>query len=280
MTSLRILVVWIGIFFVIGGSAGIANADDERAEVLKKFEELSNRVNERLDKDGIKWRNVKSAAPDANGQAEVTSLDELKKSLARVKPVEVVVGGKPVSTRLFVKVWAELATSGKKVSLSGYDWRQKEQFYLCFQPSVPVRFAFHQTDKDVKPSMILPVPRYTESFEIIRPGKVFRLPIRLEMLDTDDDEAVTFTFLQAGSGPDPTTGGAADDEIGVLASKDYCTEMDNVFTKTIASAAKRMRVIDLPRTGRRVSEDFNEIALIAVGVNDVGFIPFTMRKER
>src|SRR5262249_8898322 len=161
------------------------------------------------------------AVLDARGRATVASREAIKEGMIQVKPATVDVQGERVRTTNMVKVWGELAAGGKKVSLSGYEGRPNERFYLCFETTAAVRFGFHQTDPGKEPILILPKPKHTKSYETIMPGKPYKLPVLLKMLDTDDDEVVTLSVVVVGSGPDPDPVGD-DNRIGVKPADDYC----------------------------------------------------------
>jgi hypothetical protein len=271
---LRGVVVLFGLAAWVWGLLEDAHGKDpRRRQVLNAFEEL--RKSYRASLPDIKVRSVKSTVPGAKGgEAKVVSPGDVGPNLVKVKPAVVDVDGEWVEARNMVKVWAELAATGKKVSLTGYRWKPDERFYLCFETTAPVKFAFHQKFANRPDEQILPTEKHTKSFDTILPGEPYRLPVLLRMLDTDDDEDVSLSVVVVGSGGDPDL----DREITVKAARNYCSKMDQLHqemrTKKLA-----MSPIDLGREGQPTSDNTDDVALIAVGTGNRGYVELTLRKN-
>jgi hypothetical protein len=237
----------------------------ERDDLLKAFAQLSRDARQQ-------YRDVKPLAVKAPGGRSV-DLPAPRGLPAKVRLVQTPVG----PSRNMVKIWGELAKDGKKVSLAGYRWDQSEQFYLCFEAALPVRFAFHNLSADgTNPTQLLPTESKPSSFDAIPAGREFKLPIALET-EGAGDERIVLTVVLVGSEQEPRPP-VKDRELSTFGARQYREDMDAAFREARAQGqAYRGLEVEPPKVE---STDRDDVALVAVSGHDRGTIELVLKKKR
>lgn len=187
----------------------------------------------------------------------------------------------PKPCKMGIKVWFQLAATGKFVNPTKHRWNPKEELYIWLEPAVPVQVSIHQNyPEDVKKSKhIYPDPKHPKTFSTIfpKPGGV-RLPVKFR---TDDDlrkEIISLVLVRSDSGTLPVVNALAKDNnsgtsgdggslrLAMAEQVKQETKMNNEATSTgkIKGEDSRLTIVG-PDNDQELSSDFEDVAFFMFG---------------
>jgi hypothetical protein len=239
-----------------------AQTPTQRRDVLRAFDEML-----RVSKAGGNPRTVK--VPPLPGVKE-NSLDGL------------------------VKVWARRYDRPNKrptdelVNLDTAQWYPGEYFVLCFQCTVEVRFIFANVvlkNGVTQLDTLLPNPRkdFLFSFNPIRAGEPYTMPMPLVMDNNAKDEDVVFGFFTENhpmlpSLPDRPA------EAGQYRIQSAHTEMNNLATRATTAEGTHLKLQDVrlppPEDATDNPENINAVAKIVAITEKGGVTRLTLKKRK
>lgn len=224
----------------------------------------------------------------------------------------------PAPVQMCVKVWAELSDptgkqSGQFVGIELYKWKPKQQFYFWVEAPVPVQLSLFQ-NFDVglaaskPPVLVSPNAMFPLTYTTVEPGTPFRFPQLFETDKDQRDEFVTLTVLAAGqtvtigTGPTTTTIECPLNNPATVGNvnQNVLTQQTNVFVNQNPGPislggmgersfgardrnAQKLSPVnpDLPAGSNPstfTSPDSNQVALFALGGQNIGHLPLRFSK--
>jgi hypothetical protein len=265
---------------LLGAAAPAHAQSSERAQALKVFAEMRDAALKHL-KD-VKVTNVKSDKPEVPKTAVHVDSVAVGAMLPKVG-VNRVVGTTPVNN--IIKVWAELGSGSKKhpgkptgtaVSLTSYKWKANQEFFLCLETALPVRFTLHANDR-TGDTQLLPDPEKLEGLDVILPGKRYVISIPLITDDNDDDEEVTLTVFTVGT-REEVKPPVKDDEIVFKGVKAYRDQLDKAYREAKNKKTPTMRSVDVVPGTPPLSKNIDEMAYIGLCKESPASIRLKLRK--
>jgi len=267
--------------------------DRERADLLKAFQQMRDEFRRKLPNPKITEREPGfpvSKSPYAGKKVKTMDSREVGDVVSKFKPKKVQAGGQTVTAKNIVKVWATV-DDDTKVHLSNYKWKRKQSFYLWFETALPVKIALYQEHPDKPASknkeLVLPQKDYPASFDVVQPGKPYRLPIEMEMDDDNKDEHMIIAIMGVGTKVEPNL--TPDEKDGrrytAKSANDYRSDVDEFFRAALRknlewkTSNKRVNLRPGQDPGSRASSrSADDVAIIAAGQDQSGFIKIVLKK--
>jgi hypothetical protein len=182
----------------------------------------------------------------------------------------------PVEPRLMLKVWGvpvHEKESEEKVNLAKYDWSPRERFFLYCETAVPVNIGLYSEDADNRARKILPDEKAPGGFDVLKPGKPYKLGATLALLDNPGDETLRLVVVLAGSRPD-------------AAARQYLTGMDGVAPDGWQKKV-RLRATCDPNPNAKAgdgsktsSPSVKDVAILVASPETAGYVPIVLKKKK
>jgi hypothetical protein len=281
---------WIlaGLALLVPAASPLRAEDDDHANLLAAFKKLRDDFQKELPRPKVITLRPSFGVPKPNGayvpkgrRHDVTQNHdpwEVRRAVPKLKVVKTPLGGQNVGIRAMVKVWAEVGLSNDKAHLTAYEWKPKQQLYLCFEATRPMKIGLfqHRREKGTVDTL-LPDADVPLSFDSIPAGKPHRLPILMEMDDNDADEHFTLVVVAVGSSYEPFL-----KEQGSRTST-YSKDEANKFTNDLKKNLEKKKLgwASSAKGRQNQSHNADDVAVVAYTTGDApGAIEFTMKKAR